>query len=173
MTEAHRGTISDFKEIHFLYTILVPRIKKFGADKTIVKYMQRLVTEAIRTQIKPTKPKREVTNITNSQNTKRTYGQPSEQLLPNRWPLSNLTRTEINMNTHKVNRHRNSDTKNRQQRTTTKQPPWNSCSHSSNTDQLPLSHRMKHIARPDPANRSLRVHVRSIFDKCPLITHNS
>ena len=27
------------------------------------------------------------TYITNSQNTKRTYGQPSEQLFPKRWPL--------------------------------------------------------------------------------------
>ena len=33
--------------------------------------------------------KREITNIKNSQNTKRTYGQPSEQLFPKRWPLSN------------------------------------------------------------------------------------
>ena len=73
--------------------------------------MQRSGTEAIRTQIQPSKPKREITNITNSQNTKRTYGQPSEQLFPKRWPLSN--------------RNRNSDTKNRQQRTTTKLPPWN------------------------------------------------
>ena len=41
--------------------------------------MQRSGTEAIRTQIQSTKPKRETTNITNSRNTKRTYGQPSEQ----------------------------------------------------------------------------------------------
>ena len=52
-------------------------------------------------------------------------GQPSEQLFPKRWPLSNRNRTKNNMNTPKVKRHRNSDTKNRQQRTTTKQPPWN------------------------------------------------
>ena len=43
-----------------------------------VKSMQRSGTEAIRTQIQPSKPRREITNITNSQNTKRTYGQPSE-----------------------------------------------------------------------------------------------
>ena len=49
----------------------------------------------------PPKPKREITNITNSQNTKRTYGQPSEQLFPKRWPLSNRNRTKINMNTRK------------------------------------------------------------------------
>ena len=30
------------------------------------------------------KPKREITNITNIQKTKRTYGQPSEQLFPKR-----------------------------------------------------------------------------------------
>ena len=44
--------------------------------------MQRTRTEAIRTQLQPSKPKGEKTNITNSQNTKRTYGQPSEQLFP-------------------------------------------------------------------------------------------
>ena len=42
--------------------------------------MQRSGTAAIRDQIQPSKPKREITNFTNSQNTKRTYGQPSEQL---------------------------------------------------------------------------------------------
>ena len=46
--------------------------------------MQRSGLEAIRTQIQPSKPKWEITNITNIQNTKRTYGQPSEQLFPNR-----------------------------------------------------------------------------------------
>ena len=64
--------------------------------------MQRSGTEAIRTQIQPSKPKREIACITNSQNTKRTYGQPSEQLFPKRWPLSNRNRTKNNMNTHKV-----------------------------------------------------------------------
>ena len=73
--------------------------------------MQRSGSEAIRTHIQPSKPKREITNITISQNTKRTYGHPSEQLFPKRWPLSNRNRTKYNMNTHKVKRHRNSDTK--------------------------------------------------------------
>ena len=73
--------------------------------------MQRSRTEAIRTQLQPSKPKREITNITNSQNTKRKNGQPSEQLFPKRWPLSNRNRTKNNMNTRKVKRHRNSDTK--------------------------------------------------------------
>ena len=45
------------------------------------KRMQRSGTEAIRTQLQPSKPKREITNITNSQNTKISYGQLSEQLL--------------------------------------------------------------------------------------------
>ena len=72
--------------------------------------MQKSRTEAIRTQIQPSKPKREITYITNSQNTKRTYGQPSEQLFPKRWPLSNRNRTKNNMNTRKVKRHRISDT---------------------------------------------------------------
>ena len=76
-----------------------------------LKRMQRSGTEAIRTQIQPSKPKRGIANITNSQNTKRTCGQPSEQLFPKRWPLSNRNRTKNNMNTHKVKRHRNSDAK--------------------------------------------------------------
>ena len=42
--------------------------------------MQRSGTEAIGTQIQILKPKREITKITNSQSTKKTYGQPSEQL---------------------------------------------------------------------------------------------
>ena len=76
-----------------------------------VKSTQRPGTEATRTQTQPTKPKREITNTTNSQNTKRTHGQPSEQLYPKRWPLSNRNRTKHNTNTHKVKLHRNSDTK--------------------------------------------------------------
>ena len=90
-----------------------------------VKCMQRSGTEAIRTQLQPSKPKREITNITNSQNTKRAHGQPDEQLFPKRWPLSNRNRTKKYMNTRKVKHHRNSDPKNRQQRTPTKLPPWN------------------------------------------------
>ena len=46
-------------------------------------------------QIQPSKPKWEITNITNRQNTKRTYSQPSEQLFPKRWPLSNRNRTHM------------------------------------------------------------------------------
>ena len=60
--------------------------------------MQRPGTEAIRTQIQPSKPKRKITNITISQNTNRTYGQLSEQLFPKRWPLSNPNLTNNNMN---------------------------------------------------------------------------
>ena len=57
--------------------------------------MQRSGTEATRTQPQPSKPKREITYITNSQNSKRTYGQPSEQLFRKRWPLSNKTELKI------------------------------------------------------------------------------
>ena len=78
---------------------------------TYVKSMQRSGIEAIRTQLQPSKQKREIPNITNSQNTKITYGQPSEQLFPKRLPLSNRNRTKNNMDTRKVKRHRNSDTK--------------------------------------------------------------
>ena len=73
--------------------------------------MQRSGPEAIRTKIQPSKPKREIINITNSQNTKIAYGQPIKQLFPKRWPLSNRNRTKNNISTRKVKRHRNSDTK--------------------------------------------------------------
>ena len=46
-------------------------------------------------QIMHSKPKWEITKITNSQYSKRTSGQPSEQLFPKRWPLCNLNRSEI------------------------------------------------------------------------------
>ena len=61
--------------------------------------MQRSGTVAIRTQIQPSKHKREITKITNSKNTMSTYGQQSEQLFPKRWPLSNPNRTKNNINT--------------------------------------------------------------------------
>ena len=41
----------------------------------------------------------------------RTNGQPSGQLFPKRWPLSNPNRTKSIMNKHNVKHHRNSDTK--------------------------------------------------------------
>ena len=87
--------------------------------------MQSLGTKAIRTEIQPSKPNWEITKITNSLNTKRTFGQQSEQLYPIRWLLGNPNRNKDDMNTHKVKRHRNSDTKNGQQKTTTILPPWN------------------------------------------------
>ena len=72
--------------------------------------MQILGTEAIRTQNQALKPKREITNITNSQKTKRTYGQPTEQLFPKRWPFNNRNQNKNDMNTRKEKRHRNPDT---------------------------------------------------------------
>ena len=67
--------------------------------------MQLSGIKAISTQLQPSKPKREITNIKNSQKIKRSYGQPSEQLYPKRWPLSNRNRNKNNMNTHKLKRH--------------------------------------------------------------------
>ena len=64
------------------------------AVKFKVKRMQRSGTEAVRTKLQPSKPKRK---ITNSQNTKRTYGQPSEQLYPKSRPLSNKNRTQMSL----------------------------------------------------------------------------
>ena len=54
----------------------------FLENITEVKRMHRPETEAIKTHIQPLKPKRKITKITNSKNTKRKYGQPCEQLLP-------------------------------------------------------------------------------------------
>ena len=48
-----------------------------------------------------------------------------EKLYPKRWPLSNPNRTKTSINKHKLKRHRNSDTKNRQKITKTELPPWN------------------------------------------------
>ena len=48
---------------------------------------------------------------TNRQNIISTNGQPSAQLFPKRWSLSNQNRTKSIMNKHKVKHHRNSDTK--------------------------------------------------------------
>ena len=48
------------------------------------------------------KTKIEKTKITNRHNTKRTYGQPSEQLFPKRWPLSNLNGAKQLVNTNET-----------------------------------------------------------------------
>ena len=82
------------KQHCFLILLLVLKLK--------VNFLQRSGTEAIRTQIQPSKPKREITKITIRLNTKRTFGQPSEQLFPKRWPLSNRNRTKNSIETHKV-----------------------------------------------------------------------
>ena len=66
------------------------------------KYAKASGTEANRTQIQPSKPKQEITKITNSQNIKRTYGQLSEKLYAKRWPLSSLNRIN-DKNTNKRN----------------------------------------------------------------------
>ena len=89
-------------------------------NATKLKSMQRSGTGAIKTQLQPSKPKRVITNITNSQNTKITYGKPSEQLFPKRWPLGNRNRTKINMNTRRAKRHQKQVTEKPQ-----KIPPWN------------------------------------------------
>ena len=68
-------------------------------------------SEAIRTQIQPSKQKREMIKVTNIQNIKETYGQPSKQLFPKGWSLSNPNRTKNNMHTRKVKHYRNSDKK--------------------------------------------------------------
>ena len=73
--------------------------------------MQRSGTETTRTRIQPSKPKREIPRITKRENSRRTNGQSSELLFSKRWPLSNSNRTNNDMNTRKVERHRKSDSK--------------------------------------------------------------
>ena len=98
MTGALKAIKSRFLRTSFLYkdTNLKDKIyASFAVDCMKVKSVQRPVTEGIRTQSQPSKPKREITNITKSKNTKRTYGQPSEQ------SCHSATQTELNnMNTH-------------------------------------------------------------------------
>ena len=87
MFQIHMGANRDWCFMYYAF------IRKFHVWIK-VKSMQLSGTEAIRTKIQPSKPKRERTNITICQNTKRTFGQPGEQLFTKRWPLSNLNRTE-------------------------------------------------------------------------------
>ena len=91
------------------YKVLLGSWRTRGSqnNRQKVKSMQRSGTEAIRTQLQISKPKLEITNITNSQKTKITYGQPSEQIFPKVWPLNNRNRSKTNMDTRKVKRHRN------------------------------------------------------------------
>ena len=96
-------TEAPFLDLHlsisngFVSSKLYDKRDAFDFDIVKVKSMQlqRSGTEAIRTQIQPSKPKWEINKITNSQNTKRTYGQQSEQLFPKRWQLSNPTELKI------------------------------------------------------------------------------
>ena len=69
---------------HMLYYLIINSAHQISITTVTVKCMQRSGTEAIRIQLQPSKPKREITNITNIQNTKITYGQPSEQPFPRR-----------------------------------------------------------------------------------------
>ena len=67
-----------------------------------LKSMQRSGTKAIRTQIQPSKPAREITKITNSQNTKRTYGQRVSSYFPKGGHSATQNRNKHNINTRKV-----------------------------------------------------------------------
>lgn len=104
-----------------------PIIMQLANDESIqkVKRMQRAGTEAIRTQISPQNQLGKQTKLQIIK-IQRTYGQ-LKQLLSEKRPLhaTNQNRSKSDMNTLKVNHHRNSDTGNRQQRTTTDVPPWN------------------------------------------------
>ena len=106
-----------------VHIISVAAALHFGLNTLKVKSMQRSGPEAIRTEIQPSKPKRETTLAHGLEN-KRIYGHRVSSYFPN-CGLSNPNRTKNNINTRKVKDRRNSDTKNRQQRAKTKLPPWN------------------------------------------------
>ena len=75
--------------------------------KIYVKSMQRSGTESIRTQIEPSKQKREITNIIVK--TQREHDQ-SNKKASQKASIEQPNRTKNNMNTHKVKRHLNSVT---------------------------------------------------------------
>ena len=95
--------------------LVIPRKRWLRPNMTEKSFTGTLRINQPTNQLQPSEPKREITNITNSQNTKRTYGQPSEQLFPKRWPLSNPNRTKNNMNTRKVKRQRKTGNREPQQ----------------------------------------------------------
>ena len=63
------------------------------------KGMQCPGTDAIRTKAPLSKRKWKIPEITISQNRKRTYGIPNDQLSPKRWPLSYLNLTKYHLDT--------------------------------------------------------------------------
>ena len=70
------------------------------------------------------KPKWEINKITYRPKTLRTHGQPSEQLFPKRWPLSNPNRNKSTMNKHNFNITETLTPKQATE-TTLEPPPWN------------------------------------------------
>ena len=68
----------------------------------------------MRTEVLRLKPKWEITKITISHNTQRTYGKSNEQLSPKTWPLSYLNLTKYHLDTQK-----------QKQRTKSEVSPWN------------------------------------------------
>ena len=77
--------------------------------------MQRLGSEAIRTQIEPSKPKREMIKIINSIVQREHMDNRVSSYFPKGGHIATQIEQENNMNTRMVKRHRYSNTKNRQQ----------------------------------------------------------
>ena len=76
------------------------------------------------------RPKFEITKITISQNTKKTYGKPIEQLSPKKWPLSYLNIDNYYLDTQNVKTEQSTETdsktQNKQtQRTKSEASYWN------------------------------------------------
>ena len=84
---------NDFTQMSLFVTNPTTECVRPAFSQIKVKSMQRPGPEAIRAQIQPSKPKRKITETTNSPNAKRTYGQLSKQLFPRRWPFSNPNQT--------------------------------------------------------------------------------
>ena len=72
--------------------------------------MQRSRIEAITTQTQPSKPKREITNIQIVKIQREHMVNRVSSYFPKGGHSATETELKSNMNTHKVKRHRNSDT---------------------------------------------------------------
>ena len=78
--------------------VYTPSIPSFSKTTGPIKDKKAYTgTRAIRRQIPPSKPKWEITKITNRQDTTKTNGQPSGNPFPKRWSLSNPNRTKSKM----------------------------------------------------------------------------
>ena len=97
----------DIYRVKLGFTVVLFNSSPCGIVK--VRSVQRPGTEAIGTQIQPSRPKREMTYIIKSQNTKENIW--SAELAANSQKVAIQQQNKNSMNTHRVKRHRSSDNK--------------------------------------------------------------